>query len=124
MAVLCGGVMSGEEHQTARLRHGFPCQPAPGGALAAVAVLEADGFFPLPQSCDFRLSSLNVVGVYEIDQRATEELLFAPAQGTGESRVYGLEIAVVANDAQQVEREREDAVALLFGMDAGTDVIE
>jgi hypothetical protein len=80
--------------------------------LALVAILKVQRGLAGGELLDLAQRRRAVVGMHEIEERSRQQLRFAPAERRGEGGVDALEITVRPGNAEQVQREREEAVAL------------
>src|SRR5215210_1687358 len=112
---LCDVVGSGVDETLFDHRDGFPRQPDVGAVFAAVTILEVDGRGARGELLHLFDGRHPVIGMHELDERFREQLPAGIAERSFERGVRALKVPVQTGDAEQVEREREDAVPLLFG---------
>ncbi len=113
--VLLGHVSRGRVHPATLVRHRAPRQDAPRAVLVQVTVLELQHLLAGRHlALDLAQGRRAVVGVHEVDERPREHLLDAPAERARERGAQVLEVPVGARDAEHVERQREEVLALGF----------
>src|SRR4029077_20826878 len=106
-------VARGGIHETARMRHRLPRQYMPRAVLVLIAVFKVKNLFTSGNlSLDFGESGSAIVGVYKVEKRSCEHFLHAPTQRLREGGIQPLEIAVRTGDAEHVQRECDEAVAV------------
>src|SRR5688572_13106635 len=107
--------MRGGIHQPlARSQSRIPAQPAVGAVFAAIAVLESYSLMTGGQSFQFVLCTLQVVGMDQLGERSSQQLVVRISKRLLPGRIDAAEITLDAGNAQQVAREREEPIALGF----------
>lgn len=80
----------------------------------------ASPFVPLLQGLE---GGLPVVGMHEVQERTAQELLLGPAQDVGEGGIHPEEVAGGIGDAEQIQRDGEEALELELRLLALGDVL-
>ena len=94
-------------------RRGVPLDPPVVIIFAAHANLKGLGRRARSQALDLRGNGGQIILVDHVQVLRCQHLLFAVTERIAKRRVYTLEVAVEAGDAEQVKGEREEAVDLV-----------
>ena len=96
------------------LRHCRPRQPTVSSVSATVAILKLDSWLTLDKLAQFLLRLHLVLGVDELRERTGNQLVRAVTEGSLESGIHSLEIAIAARNAEHLQRELEKIDKLRF----------
>jgi hypothetical protein len=112
-----GCVPRNAEHDAAlRHRPRVPFEPPHRAVGANDAGLVSDEIMSLPEPRQRLARRLHVVRMSDVEDRPREELGLRITERALERRVHALEVAVEADDAQQVDRKIEELLQLGLGL--------